>query len=208
MYLLARRAVVRGLDAGKWTVEIGAAAAAGLGAEVGVWANVLSPGVGTTTWTSLWPDLSALEKGFANLQSDAKYLALVAEGPKFINGAIDDTLYQIVYEGSSPGGEAKYASTVHAVCAPGNFARGMMSGIEIAQKVEQTTGVSTGFLAGQTGSYGGVTWLSGYESIEAFETAQHKLEADTGFVEFVDEVTGAYVVDANITQSTLYRRIN
>jgi hypothetical protein len=208
MYLFARQAVVRGLDSGKWSVDIGAVAAAGLGVDVGVWTNVLSPGVGTTTWTTMWSDLSALEKGFAALLSDAKYLALVAEGPQFINGAIDDTLYEIVYEGSGGGGEAKYASTVTAVCAPGNFARGMLGGIEIAQKAEQATGVSTGFLAGQTGPYGGVTWLSGYESIEAFEAAQHKLAADTGFVEFIDGVTTAYVADPNLTQSTLYMRMN
>ena len=44
--------------------------------------------------------------------------------------------------------------------------------------------------------------------LKAFEVAQHELAADTGFVEFIDEVTGAYVVDANITRSTLYMRIN
>jgi hypothetical protein len=208
MYLLARQAVVRGLDAQKWAVDIGAAAAAGLSVDVGVWVNVLSPGVGTTTWTSMWPDLGALAKGFAATLSDAKYLELLAEGPNFINGAVDDTLFQIVYEGSGPSAEAKYASTVTAVCAPGNFARGMLGGIEIAQKAEQATGVSTGFLAGQTGPYGGVSWLSGYESIGAFEAAQHKLAEDTSFVEFIDKVTDAYVADPSITRSTLYMRIN
>jgi hypothetical protein len=208
MYLFARQAVVRGLDAGKWTVDIGAAAAAGLGVDVGVWANTLSPGFGTTTWTSTWSDLSALEKGFATLVSDAKYLALAAQGQQFINGAIDDSLFEIVYEGSDPGGQFRYVGTVTAVCAPGNLGRGMFSGIEIAQKVEQTTGVSTGFLARQTGPYGGVSWLSGFESMEAFETSQHKLAADTKFVEFLDGVTTAYVTDPNITQSTLYVRVN
>lgn len=208
MYLLARQAVVRGPDAQKWAIDIGAAAAAGLGVDVGVWVNVMSPGVGTTTWTSMWPDLSALEKGFVATLNDAKYLELLAEGPKYISGAVDDTLFQIVYDGSGPTVEAKYASTVTAVCAPGNFARGMLSGIEIAQRVEKATGVSTGFLAGQTGSYGGVSWLSGYESIEAFEAAQHKLEEDTSFVEFIDTVTDAYVADPSITQSTLYMKID
>jgi hypothetical protein len=208
MYLFARQTVVTGLDAQKWSVDVGGAAATALGVEVGVWANVLSPGVGTTTWTSLWPDLSALEKGLSVLLSDAKYLSLVAQGPQFVNGAINDMLFQIVYEGSGAGGEAKYASTVAAVCAPGNIAQGMMNGIEIAQKVEHTTGISTAFLAGQTGPYGGVSWLAGYENIEAFEAAQHKLETDTGFVEFVDSATGVYVADPTITQTILYMKIN
>ena len=208
MYLFTRQTVARGTDSEKWAVEIGAAAAAGLGVDVGVWATVLSPGFGTTTWTSMWSDLSALEKGFASLMSDAKYLALVADGVQFVNGAVDDTLYEIVYEGSGVVENARYASTVTAVCAPGNFARGMMGGIEIAQKAEKTTGVPTGFLAGQTGPYGGVSWLALYEGIEAYESAQHKLAQDGGFVEFIDSVTGAYVADPNVTQSTLYMSIN
>jgi len=131
----------------------------------------------------------------------------VAKGPEFVSGAVDDHLYQIVYEGSGPQVAAKYASTVTAVCAPGNFARGMLGGIEIAQRAEQATGVSTGFLAAQTGSYGRVTWLGGYETIEAFEAAQQKLAADTGFVEFLDQTTGAYLADPSITQTTLYLKI-
>ncbi|MGC2168149.1 MAG: hypothetical protein WA580_03510 [Acidimicrobiales bacterium] len=208
MYLFARRTVVRGQDALKWSVDIGAAAAAGLNAEVGVWANAFSPGVGTITWTSRWPDLGTLGKSLEGLLSDAKYLALVAEGQNYVNGAIDDTLFQIVYEGSAPTSDAKYASTVSAVCAPGNFGRGMMSGLEIAQKAEQSTGVSTAFLAAQTGPYGAVSWLAGYDGIEAFEAAQHKLEADMSFIEFLDGVTGAYVADPMVTRSTLYMRVN
>jgi len=80
MYLFARQAVLRDLEAGKWSVDIGAAAAGGLGVDVGVWANALSPGFGTTTWISMWSDLGALEKAFAALSSDATYLALVARG--------------------------------------------------------------------------------------------------------------------------------
>ncbi|HTT58831.1 MAG TPA: hypothetical protein VMF33_02180 [Acidimicrobiales bacterium] len=208
MYLFARQTLIRGQDAPKWSVDIGAAAAAALNAEVGVWANAFSPGFGTITWTSMWSDLATLEKSLGGLMSDATYLALVGEGQQYIQGAIDDTLSQVVYEGSAPVSDAKYASTVSAVCAPGNFARGMMSGVEIAQKAEQTTGVSTAFLAAQTGPYGAVTWLAGYDGIEAFEAAQHKLEADMSFIEFVDGVTGAYVADPTVTRSTLYVRLN
>jgi hypothetical protein len=207
MYLFVRRAVIRGLDAQKWAIDIGAAASEGLDARVDVWSSVLSPDVGNTTWTTMWPDLSSLENSLASLLSNPKYLALVAEGPQFIGGAIDDVLFQIVYPGAGPTVDARYAGSVTAVCAPGNFSRGMLGGLEIAQRVEQTTGVSTGFLVRQTGPYGGVTWLAGYESIEAYETAQQKLAADTGFPEFIDQRTTAYVADPSTTQATLYMKI-
>ncbi len=208
MYLFVRRTTVRGLDAQKWSVDIGNAAAEGLGVEVGVWSNVLSPGVGTTSWTSRWSDLSSLEKGLTALMGDAKYLGLAAEGQAFVEGAIDDTLFQIVYEGSGGSAVAKYASTVSAVCAPGNLGRGMMSGVEIAQRAEQSTGVSTAFLAGETGPYGAVSWLAGYDTIDAYEAAQQKLTADMSFVEFIDGVTQAYIADPAVTRSTLYMRMN
>lgn len=208
MYLLARQANLTGLDSQRWAVEIGAAAAAGLGNDVGVWATVLSPGVGTITWTSMWADLGALEKGFAAVIGNAKYLALAAEGAQLVNGPIDDTLYETVYEGTGAVDDARYVSTVSAVCAPGNLGRGMMGGVEIAQKAEKTTGVSTGLLAGRTGTYGAVIWLAGYKNIEEFEAAQNKLAADTSFIEFIDSKTGAYVADPNLTRSTLHMRLN
>jgi hypothetical protein len=147
MYLLARQINLRGLDFEKWAVEIGAAAAAGLGNDVAVWTTVLSPGVGTVTWTSMWEDLSAVEKGFVSVNTNAKYLELAAKGIDFVNGPINDTLYETVYEGNAPSDDATYVGTVSAVCAPGNYARGMMGGVEIAQAVEKATGVSTAFLA-------------------------------------------------------------
>lgn len=208
MYLLARQANLRGLDAQGWAVEIGAAAAAGLGNEVGVWTTVLSPGVGTVTWTSTWADLTAIEKGFSEILGNAKYVELAAKGVEFVTGGLDDALYEIVYPGNAVVEDARYAGTVAAVCAPGNFARGMMGGIEIAERAEKATGMPTGFLAAQTGPYGRVLWLAGYKTIADFEAAQHSLAADTSFVEFLDTTTGAYQADPTVTQSTLHMRLN
>jgi hypothetical protein len=210
MYLLARQANLRGLDAPAWAVEIGAAAAAGLGTDVGVWATALSPGFGTITWTSMWADLTALEKGFADISVSAKYLEIAAKGVEFLNGSIDDTLYESVYEGSDAGAanDARYVGTISAVCAPGNFARGMMGGIEIAQRAEKATGVSTGFMSAQTGAYGSVMWVAGYKTMAEFEAAQHSIAADMSFVEYVDSVSTAYQPVPSVTQSTLHMRLN
>jgi hypothetical protein len=208
MYLLARQAVVRGQGAEKWAVDIGAAAAAGLGTDVGVWTNILSPGVGNVTWTSRWENLSAVEKSYATLAGDAKYLALVADGREFVNGPLDDSLYEVVYPGSSPSLTSRYASTVFSNCSPGNFARGVLTGVEIAQKAEQASGVSTAFLTGQTGPYGGVLWLAGYDSLEEFETGQHKLAAEMSFIEYVDANSDAYLEGANVTRTVLHMRLN
>ena len=208
MYLFIRRGHFRGQDSVKWAVDIGAAAEAGLDNEVAVWANFLSPGFGTITWTSRWPDLSKVEKGLAGLMGNAKYLELAAKGGELINGVLDDTLYEVVYAGTGANMDAKYAGTVSAVVAPGNFARGIVGGIEIAQRAEKATGVATSFLQGQTGTYGAVVWLAGYADIAEFEAAQHALAGDMSFIEYIDEATGAYQANPALTQSTLYMRLN
>jgi hypothetical protein len=208
MYLFTRQANLRGIDSPNWAVEIGAAAAAGLNNEVAVWANVLSPGFGTITWTSRWTDLSSIEKGFAALLGDAKYLDLASQGVEILNGPINDTLYEVVYAGSGANLDARYAGTVTAVCAPGNIGRGILGGIEIAQRAEKATGVSTAFLQGQTGAYGSVVWLAGYDDMAHFEAAQHALAADMSFIEYIDSATDAYQANAALSQSTLFMRLN
>jgi hypothetical protein len=148
------------------------------------------------------------EKGFAALTGSAKYLALAAQGREFVNGPLDDTLYETVYPGSAPSLTARYASTVISNCAAGNFARGVLTGVEIAQRAERATGVSTAFLTGQTGPYGGVLWLAGYDSLEEFGAAQHKLAEEISFIEYVDANSDAYLEAANVTRSVVHVRLN
>jgi hypothetical protein len=208
MYLLVRQINLRGLDFEKWAVDIGAAASAGIGNDVGVWTTVLSPGVGTVSWTSRWEDLSAVEKGFAGLGTSAKYLELAAQGIDFVNGPLNDTLYETVYAGNAPSNDVSYVSTVAGVCAPGNFARGMIGGVELAQAVEKANGVSTEFLAGRTGPYGSVIWIAGYKDMAEYEAAQHALAADMSLVALIDATTPAYLPDPAIAQSLLHMRLS
>ena len=208
MYLLARQANLRGLDIEKWAVEIGAAAASGIGNEVGVWATVLSPGVGTMTWTSRWDDLSAVEKGFANLMTDTKYRDLAAQGAEFLNGPVNDTLYETVYEGNAPSNDVTYVG----ICHSGVRARELRPRDDgrrsrLPKRWRRRPVRQRQFLAGQTGAYGTVVWIAGYKDIAAYEASQHALAADTNFVAMIDATTGAYQPDASITQATLHMRL-
>lgn len=103
----------------------------------------MSPGYGTVVWSSYWEDLSSRESSFAALAKDADYLSLAAEGLKFVADGLDDTLYNVVYAGSNPGGDNKYVSVVQSACANGSVVRGMATGVEIAQKAESISGHST-----------------------------------------------------------------
>jgi hypothetical protein len=209
MYLFSRQARLNSMEGVAWAANIGKVAAELGEHEVDLWMRAYSPGFGVVVWTSWWDTLVAMESGFAKFTTNEKYLSLAAEGRGFLEGEVDDTLYRSLYDGSGAGGDAvaQYVSVVQAVCANGNLERGMMAGVEIAQKAEAATGRSTGFVANVTGHYGGVGWLAGYQSLAEFEDAQDKLNTDASFVKFVDSTTGAYVQDPSVTQTLLFAKV-
>ncbi len=90
----------------------------------------------------------------------------------------------------------------------GHVIRGIGTGVEIAQRAEAVSGRSTAFTANATGQWGGVVWITGYDSLAAFETAQKKLNSDMDWLEFVDGATNCYSEEASVTQSVLYARLS
>lgn len=204
MYLFTRQARLLGADGIKWATTIRDHVASVTESEIQLWATTLSPGFGTVAWTSWWDDLGSLSSSFAKLVGDAKYSALAAEGAQFVNGAVDDMLYQTLYGGSGDSGSVQLVSSIRAACATGQLAAAMGNGVEIAQRAESITGRPTMFLTNVTGNYGGVTWLAGYENLAAFEDANVKLNADPDWPAFIDGATTCYAQDVGVTQSTLH----
>ena len=207
MYLFTRQARLLGLQAAPWAVSIGAAASKATGGEVRVWTRTLSPGYGTVVWSSFWDDLASREASFEALATDANYLSLAAEGAPFLVGGIDDTLYNVAYEGAHPGGDNKNVSIVQSACANGSVVRGMTTGVEIAKKAEAIGGHSTAFVANVTGQWGGVGWIAGYQSIAEYEAAQVKLNSDASWLEYVDGSTNCYSQEAGVSQALVLARL-
>ena len=77
----------------------------------------------------------------------------------------------------------------------------------IAERASKITGENTLFLRGMTGPYGGIGWLTGYDTIADMEKAQDALAADPSWVQFLDTTEGAFVEDPGVTVSTLYRKL-
>lgn len=207
MYLFTRQARLLGLQAAPWAVSIGAAAAKATGGEVRVWTRTLSPGYGTVVWSSFWEDLASREASFEALATDTNYLSLAAEGAPYLVGGIDDTLYNVAYEGAHPGGDNRFVSIVQSACANGSVVRGMTTGVEIAKRAEAISGHSTAFVANATGQWGGVGWIAGYQSIAEYEAAQVKLGSDASWLEFLDGSTQCYSQETGATQSLVLARL-
>ncbi|MCC7078279.1 MAG: hypothetical protein IT198_14245 [Acidimicrobiia bacterium] len=173
-----------------------------------LYASVLSPEVGRLAWVCFVPDLETLESAFDALGADPTFVAESDRGVDFTLGGPDDLVAQIVHGQPDPSREITYVSTVQAVCAGGNLAKGMGVGVEIARHAEKITGVPGMFLTAGTGSYGSVMWLTGFESIGELEAGQQALAADMGWLELLDREAGsAYLEDATVTVQRIWRRI-
>jgi hypothetical protein len=211
MYLFSRRvrlAPGNTRAAMTWVADITEKANQITGLNVSAFTSIFSPEVGTIVWSAFAPDLGALEAANDKLLADDGYVVLVDEGARLVQNNADDALLQIVHGEMDPNRRVEYGSSVNAVCASGNLARGMELGVEIAQRAERATGVQTIFATSMTGPYGSISWFTGFIDIHDMEHAQSALAADSSFVQFLDENTrGVYVEDFSLTSQLTYRRV-
>lgn len=212
MYLFARRARLANghlRDSTAWAVAITEKVNQITELNVGLWTSVFSPGLGELVWATFVTDLAILETAEAKLLVDDSYVALVDKGAAFstTEGA-DDTLSQLVHGDIDPNREIQYVAVIETTVASGKVGRGMELGVEIAQRAEKVTGLPTAFLADTTGNYGGVRWITGYETVEQLQAAELAISGDVKFTEFVDkEVAGVYLAGPSVTTQRIARRI-
>lgn len=217
MYLFDRRVRLRAgspTDAMEWTTAVAEKAAQVCGLDIAVWASTFGPAVGTVAFTTVVPDLAALEAAFDKLQADPAYLDLASKGQQYAPDGADDHLAQFVHPDperlaqltAADGPQPTYATVVESQCTSGSLGKGLETGVRIAQAVESATGVPTSFLLGSTGLYGAVAWITTYDDIEALERAEAAVNHDPAFVELVDN-GAAGVFDAAGTTQLVYRRL-
>ena len=212
MYLFSRRARLGGgkpRDSRAWATSITQRVTQTSGLQVGLWMQTLSPAVGTMVWSTFVPDLATLESGLDKLMGDDGYHELVEQGAQFtIPGSLDDTLGVVIHGQPDPDRHPQYIASVRTTIVAGGLAKGIALGIEIAQRAEQITGAPTAFLAGATGNYGGVSWLTAFADVAELERAQMALNTDAGFIELIDSrAPGVYTDQPGASTQLLYRRV-
>ncbi len=206
MYLFTRRTRLANADGLAWAASICPKVAEVAGTEVQLWGSVYGPAFGTVSWTAWVPDLATLEGIGDKLQADAGYTELTSKGADHTDGTMDDALLQPLYGEPNPEVNTTYVTGVQAVVAAGQGTRAMTAGVELAQAAEAATGRQTMFLRGMTGPYGGVGWLTGFENIGQIDAFNDALAADPNWMAKVDSTGGAFVEDASLTTSLIWRR--
>jgi|GEM_PF-900431 len=212
MYLFSRRARLSGgklSESMAWATSMTERVVQATGMQVSLWTQTFSPAVGTISWSTFVPDLATLEAANDKLMADNAYHELVDRGTEFvIPGSVDDSLGMVVHGAPDPNRRAEYVGVVRSTGAAGKLARGISLGVEIAQRVEQITGLPTLFLAGTTGNYGGVAWVTAFADVAELERAQMALNMDESFVELIDrEAPGVYTDEPGATTQVILRRI-
>jgi hypothetical protein len=207
MYLYTRRLLLTSAAGADWATRICEAGTKVGGVEINVWGSIWGPAYGTITWTAWHADLASLETWGDTLNGDAGFQGVIAEGAELVQGSVDDGLLQVVSGEPEAGADNHYVTGVAAVCAGGNIERAMTAGVELAEAAAKVTGRPTMFVRSVTGPYGGVGWLTGHGTIADVEAGQDAMAADPGWLKLVDSTGGAFVEDASITVSTLYRKI-
>ena len=77
--------------------------------------------------------------------------------------------------------------------------------MEIAQRVEQITGIPVMFLSEATGNYGEVSWAIAYSDIAELERFNQTLYADQSFVGYIDSLGGVFAGEGGTTQIIMRR---
>jgi hypothetical protein len=208
MYLFSRSTVLADNDGLAWAVGVTEHAKRTSGLEAELWGQTWSPQYGRVTWTAFVPDLTALAAAGDALNADAAMTAEGAKGAALTTGGLDDALYNIVHGDLDPSAPpAEYVTSVSAVCANGKLGEAMTVGVELAQQAEKTTGVRTMFVAGVTGVYGGVGWITGHASAAELEASQQAMADDAHWSKQVDKAASVFSADPSATTTLIHRRL-
>jgi hypothetical protein len=212
MYLFSRRARLANgnlRDSTAWAIGITEKVNQITDLNMGLWTSVFSPGLGELVWATFVTDLAMLETAEAKLLVDDGYVAMVDQGAAFSTAeGADDSLSQLLHGEIDPNREIQYVSVIETTVVSGKTGRGIELGVQIAQRAEKVTGIPTAFLADTTGNYGGVRWITGYDSVEQLQSAGETISADLAFGQFVDkEVAGVYLAGPSVTTQRIARRI-
>lgn len=176
-------------------------------AKFNLWTPFMSPGVNTLVWTTYVEDLAVLEATNDKLIADSGYMMLLEQSARYAsNDAINDGLSQLIVSDLDPNApEPSYVNVVSARLAPGGYTKGIEVGIEIAERAKKITGVPVSFGMDMTGNYGGLSWTSGYATIQDLQRAGETLNSNPDFAAFLDKsISTCYQPQAT---QTVFRRI-
>jgi hypothetical protein len=212
MYVFNRSGRMSGAnerEAIPWAIAIGEKVSQVTGLQVSLYSHVFSPEVGTLVWATIVPDLVTLEAAMDKILPDDGYHDMAQAGLNYVDPAsFHDRLEQIVHPGDLDTNlQHGYVSLVRSTINGGQLARGMTSGVEIAQRLEQITGMQCVFMSQATGNYGEVSWAVPFADIVELERAGQAINSDLSFVGLIDSLGGVYTDTPGASTQVVMRKL-
>ena len=174
------------------------------GQQIDAWTAVMSPEVGTVTWTLFAEHLVDIETAGDKLAVDAGFMRSVEESDSLFDGPISDGLATIVHGTPDLEQPGSYVAVVTATAANGRLTDAIASWIELTDAVTRLGGQPTVFAVASTGVYGQVMWFTGSPDIQTLEAGESAINADADFLAMVDRAGTAFAPGA---MQSIYRRI-
>ena len=205
MYLFTRSTRIRPghmRDGMEWAVHITEKVNKITSLDVGLWTTMFSPGVGTLSWGAMVETLTDLENANAKLAVDDMFQEQVNYGASLLTeGGVNDEVAQQIYGTPDPNRRPRCCAVVRSVLANGHFQSGIECGIEIAQRASELGGIPTSFFLATTGTYAGVGWITGAETLKELEESEQAVNSNPDFMKLLDEKAAACYLPGATTQA-------
>jgi len=208
MYIFTRNAKAapgKALEAMAAAVEIGQEASSISGLEIHTWNHRFGHPVGSVSWTcrveSHAEFLHATEKLFA----DAAYVEMEQAISDLIVEGEGDAFYEMV-AGVPADTPAKFVTTTRGTIAAGKLAEAMEFCVDITDYILTSVGRSGGFFSSAYGSFSGVAWMIGHDTIEQVDEMRAWQAGDAEYLKRVDGAADLFVPDSG--ENGLVERIS
>jgi hypothetical protein len=208
MYLFSRECVVASPEAMAPAKAISDYVTGSRDRELALYSIAYGAAWNRLTFSTWVDDLATMEESTATLAADAKYLELLlAFGPHV--SMVNDNLFNVVHS-TSTDAELTFPNVVWSVTGVARIAQiveATIVGAQICDAWKAATGVDATFGSAVTGQFGGIGWLSGYESFAEFDKAQGAARSSEPWITAMVGIQDSVSDELGAGVSTLYRKM-
>jgi hypothetical protein len=206
MHLYSRQGLFSGPfgELMEWATNITGHASTLIDSEIALWSAGFGAPTGTLGWSLPVDGLAGVAANNEKLMADATYHDMLDQGREWaVTGSVSDSLMQLVHgqlgEQRPPIGSV---ATITTATITGSWSDAIGWGVEVAQLVEEITGVPLYFGSSMFGQFYDVGWIAVNADAASADANMAKLIANADYVAKLDAASQLFDTAANRTFMT------
>lgn len=208
MYIFSRRtlaALGKQFEAVPKAIEIAEKVADISGAEINVFTARFGAPLGSIMWSRRADSMAELQAFSEKVLADAEYVEMVNGMAGLFMTPAEDSIGRVL---STPleGTPARFWGITQAAMTAGRYAEAVEFGIEIADYMASAVGAQSLFLKAGYAGFADVTWLVGFDSMDAVGAFDDWQMSDSGYQERVNRAAELFV--ENSGRQSLIEKLN